>query len=190
MVKLTTNHSHTFVTGAGDVQPLVFSPLGLGGFGDYAAAYTHFRILKASYTLPRDMKVSSGSVDPDYAVRYLIAGSRAPIVQEAFSPYDYVPAVSPSELRQCRWQKTFYPSATRPAVTAGFYPYTMVGTFGPANATGQQYQRTWEGRRWMPFTWARATPSYLAFFGLDSTDDVATQVVGTLTVWIQFKGQI
>lgn len=42
----------------------------------------------------------------------------------------------------------------------------------------------------MPFTWARATPSYLAFFGLDSTDDVATQVVRTLTVWIQFKGQI
>lgn len=106
--------------------------------------------------------------------------------------------MSPSELRQCRWQKTFYPSATRPGVTAGFYPYTMVGTFGPANVGGQQYQRTWEGRRWMPFTWARATPSYLAFFGpyiypstgQDSTSDVATQVVGTLTVWVQFKGQI
>lgn len=61
MVKLTTNHSHTFVTGAGDVQPIVFSPLGLGGFGDYAAAYTHFRVLKASYTLPRDMTTANGA---------------------------------------------------------------------------------------------------------------------------------
>lgn len=205
VIKLTTNHVHTFVTGGGDVNPVVFSPLTLSGFGDYAAAYTHFRLLKAVYTLPRDMAVVDGSaVAPDYAVRYLIAGSRPfasnnpPIDKDAFSPYNYVPAVEPVALRQCRWQKTFFPNATRPSVTAAFCPYTMIGTFGPANATGQQYQRIWEGRRWMPFTWARSSPSYLAFFGPyiyphdsgDSTTGVTTQVTGTLTVWLQFRGQI
>lgn len=206
MVKLTANHSHTFVNSDGNVNPVVFTPISLGGFGDYAAAYSHFRVLKASYVIPRDTRVdTANAIIPEYSVRYLIAGSRpfaanqAPIGQGVYNPLLYVPPTPPTALRQSRWQKTFFPNTTRPGVTTNFYPYTMVGTFGPASGAGYQYQRTWEGRRWMPFTWARGqAPSYLAFFGpyiypylsIDSTEDTASQVVGTLTVWLQFKGQV
>ena len=54
----------------------------------------------------------------------------------------------------------------------GFHPYTLIQTNGPATAgtSNRMWQRTWEAKRWMPFTWAQigmpgAGPGGIAFYG-------------------------
>lgn len=214
VVKLTTVVSHRFDSGTDgipQINPFLFTPLSLSGFGDYYATYSHFRILKAKLHIPRDVGVDDQNVYRDTDSNYLVVGSRPfaattlPTPQGEPSPLNYVPQQRTDVLRQSRWQKVIYPSSTRTQITVGFYPYTMIGTFGPMwsnSATGAQYQRIWEARRWMPFTWATGGRAQLPFFGpyiahmdssTDSSSSFATSVTNTvqitMEVWLQFKGQ-
>ena len=57
-------------------------------------------------------------------------------------------------------------------VPIGFHPYTMIQTNGPSTVglTNRMWQRVWEAKRWMPFTWAQAPghnlgPGGIAFYG-------------------------
>lgn len=158
---------------------------------------------------------------------YLIVGSR-PFAQTQAALSDgttpgvinLVPAQLENALRQTRWQKTKYPGTTKTALRIGFYPYTMITTGGPAMSEESvyNYQRPWEGRRWMPITWAGAGQNdttggsqyqpnrALRFFGpymvaeLQATgtaEGTAGEFTPTisltsnvqLVVWVQFSGQ-
>ena len=46
-------------------------------------------------------------------------------------------------------------------MSIGFYPYTMIGTFGPpgVSSNNTNWYRIWEAKRWMPFKWALKTGS-------------------------------
>ncbi len=202
---------------------------------DYASVYSHFRVKKCLLTISRQRsETETGLTD-----NYLMVGSRpfASMVPPqalqdqvphpgganqipgiANSVPDYRPAtlVPPQQedaLRQTRWQHVHSPLNTKPYLHVGFYPYTLVGTFGPsgtipdppqvsATAVVQAiaYQRLWEARKWMPFTWAGGASGSnpITFFGPFMVTDRAggTGEIGaaitynvTLTLYCQFKGQ-
>lgn len=211
VVKLTATVSHTFGSSStGPWNPFLFTPLALNGFIDYYATYSHFRILKVKLHIPRDVGVEPGATasgsNSDTDTNYLVVGSRPyaattlPNPQGEYNPLRYVPIQTTEALRQSRWQKVIYPNATRTKITIGFYPYTMIATFGPMWSnleSGAQYQRIWESRRWMPFTWATGGSSQLPFFGpyivhtpnFPQDAMYSTGVTLTMEVWLQFKGQ-
>lgn len=194
-----------------------FSPLSLPGFSDYQTTYSHFRILKAKLFINRQMTATAqdgSSVTLDGSTwNYLVVGSRpfaatrGPLTSSGAPYTSYVPAQLVEALRQTKWQRVHYPSTTTQRVTAGFYPYTMVGTFGPALVNGSganvQYQRIWEGKRWMPFNWALdesgGPDKPVGFFGPYIVADTPTGTGNpqfralsancTLSVSVQFKGQ-
>lgn len=184
-----------------------FSPLSLPGFSDYQATYSHFRILKAKLFISRTINGQDGS-----KYNYLVVGSRpfaattGALETLTNNAQTYVPPQLETDLRQTKWQRIHYPSTTTQRVTAGFHPYTMVGTFGPAGVgNAGVYQRIWEGRRWMPFNWAytlnqnehqiqKGTAFWGPFMVVDTpTGNLPHQQVAsvqcTLQVHVQFKGQ-
>nr|WCR62295.1 MAG: capsid protein [ssDNA virus sp.] len=208
VVKLTQDASWQLnVTGSSTGvlwNPFSFSPVSMPGFSDYQTTYSHFRILKAKLFVSRTINDNDGAL-----YNYLVVGSRpfaatqGPFPSVGNTPASFVPAQREDALRQTKWQRIHYPSTTTQRVTAGFYPYTMVGTFGPAQiGNASVYQRIWEAKRWMPFNWAWQNPSGTdrgtSFFGPYMVVDTATGelpadasavVQCTLQVHFQFKGQ-
>lgn len=185
-------------------SPFSFSPVSMPGFSDYQTTYSHFRILKAKLFISRTINDNDGSL-----YNYLVVGSRpfaatqGPFTGASNSPASFVPPQLETNLRQTKWQRIHYPSTTTQRVTAGFYPYTMVGTFGPAQVgSASMYQRIWEAKRWMPFSWAWDNPTSTnqgtSFFGPYMVVDTANGELNvtssaivqcTLQVHFQFKGQ-
>ncbi len=202
-VKLTLESTWTLNDGASTPgwNPFAFSPLSLPGFSDYQLTYSHFRILKAKLYVSRTIGTNDGSL-----YNYLVVGSRPFAATNATTPGDYstlVPSQKEDALRQTKWQRVRYPSTTNQKVSVGFYPYTMIGTYGPA-AVGSQslWYRIWEAKKWMPFSWAAVTgitPGSavgIRFFGPFLVVDTNTgklpanpQVQCTLQLHVQFRGQ-
>ena len=136
----------------------VFSPATVPGFMDYQATYSHFRILKCKLYMYRAIGGDTGA-----NFNYLIVGSRPfaatqPPGNHASGPSALVPAQLETDLRQAKWQRIRNPSTIAKAVPIGFHPYTLIQTNGPATlgTPNRTWQRIWEARRWMPFTWAQA----------------------------------
>ena len=108
---------------------------------------------------------------------YLTVGSRPfAAVQapgnQASGPTALVLPQLETDLRQTKWQKIRNPPTTSTVVPIGFHPYTLIQTNGPATTgvANRMWQRVWEGRRWMPFTWAQigmpgAGAGGIAFYG-------------------------
>ena len=185
----------------------VFSPATVPGFMDYQATYSHFRILKCKLYMARTIGGNTGA-----AFNYLTVGSRPfaavqPPGNQASGPTALVPAQVETDLRQAKWQKIRNPSTISQVVPIGFHPYTLIQTNGPATigTPNRLWQRVWEGRRWMPFTWAQAPAGAtnplggIAFYGpyvvVDGYDgDIPGAFSGrpvecTLRLTVQFRGQ-
>ncbi|UPW40751.1 capsid protein [Sigmofec virus UA08Rod_21233] len=179
-----------------------FSPVSLPGFTDYQTTYTHFRILKAKLFVSRTIGDNDGSL-----YNYLVVGSR-PFAATSSGTYPNNASLLPSQpedaLRQTKWQKIHYPNTTTQRVSAGFYPYTMIGTQGPAAVgSNTNWFRIWEAKKWMPFKWALDTGASgldqyqaLTFYGpymvVDTNKGELTgeaTVQCTLQIHVQFKGQ-
>lgn len=213
LVKFTQDATWTLRSSLGSGAPdppewnaFSFSPVSLPGFSDYQATYSHFRILKARLYVSRNYQVSGGN-DVWPTSNYLVVGSRpfaattTPVSSQS-APASLVPPQTENALRQTKWQKVHYPNTTTQRVSIGFYPYTMVATFGPS-ATGQPgrtFQRIWEAKKWMPFSWAytggTTTAPNVAFFGPYMVADTSTGEITTsptcqctLQLTVQFKGQ-
>lgn len=210
----------------------LFNVTTIPGFMEYATVYSHFRIKKCMLTVSRDRGANATGLSDNYLLvgsrpfAALVApqalqkpsanpggGSLPPIFGNAVPSYSnrtMVPPQTEDALRQTRWQRVVTPNTTRPYINVGFFPYTMIGTFGPSSIvpdpptaqsyTAVAYQRVWEARKWMPFTWAGGTNSTapITFFGpylvtetAEGSGEVAGAVVHnvTLTVYVQFKGQ-
>ena len=208
VVCLTTEFNWFFINNSNQQlhDPLTFTVHNMPGFIDYQTVYSHFRILKAKMymaTQYADSKVQGQT-------SYLVVGSRPfaagqkPLDRYPAASDWYLPAVTENELRQARWQRMHYPSTTKQAISATFYPYTMVGTLGPAYLSKDVFfQRIWEAKKWMPFTWAwnPKTPNSdsvgLYFYGPYMVRNIANATGVTLPdtltvqlrVWFQFKGQ-
>ena len=119
----------------------------------------------------------------------------------------FVPVAEESALRQTRWQKVIYPNKITRKLSIGFKPYTLVATLGPSSMRNAQWARTWECNRWMPFNWANTsqydlnpdgtTASLYYMYGpylvpnspTGSDASVNGKIYGTLTVYLQFRGQ-
>ena len=196
-------------TGTGTSQtrtwnPFIFSPTSVPGFSDYQATYSHFRILKAKLYISRTIGGNNG-----LSFNYLVVGSRPFAATQAVAnggsgPAQMVPPQEETALRQSKWQKIHYPNNTSLVVTAGFYPYTMIQTNGPAAPNGNySWQRIWEAKKWMPFVWAGGGNAVgsrsIAFYGpymvIDSSSGelpgafTGAAVECTLKISVQFKGQ-
>lgn len=186
-------------------SPFYFTPLNLPGFADYQLTYSQFRLLKCRLQLSLD---SQGTAVPD---NYLVAPSRpfarnmGPMGLGQNATDNYVPLAEEPALRQTRWQKVIYPNKVTRRLAIGFKPYTLVATQGPTATPNAQWSRVWEGSRWMPFSWANTSeydlnPSgvsgalymygpYLVANTPGGTDPASDRVSGTLTVYLQFRGQ-
>ena len=79
-----------------------------------------------------------------------------------------------------------------------------MATQGPTSTPSAQWSRVWEGSRWMPFNWANTSQydlnpagvsgalyvwSYLVANTPGGADAASGVVSGTLTVYLQFRGQ-
>ena len=187
-------------------SPFVFSPATVPGFMDYQTTYSHFRILKCKLYMARRIGNDTGA-----NFNYLTVGSRPFAASQApgtdnSGPSALVPPQREEDLRQAKWQKIRNPSTIAQVVPIGFHPYTMIQTHGPstAGAANRPWQRIWEARRWMPFTWAQAPNATgaaggIAFYGpyvvVDGYNgDIPTAYAGrpvecTLRLTVQFRGQ-
>ncbi|QNJ47549.1 capsid protein [Vingilotevirus gimli] len=209
-VTLTQNAQWILFTESGGVRRwnvFTFTPATVPGFMDYQATYSHFRILKCKLFMARSI---AGNVGTSF--NYLTVGSRPfaavqPPGFENSGPSTLVPAQLETDLRQAKWQKIRNPPTTSLVVPIGFHPYTIIQTHGPATIgiSNRLWQRTWEAKRWMPFTWAQAPsgatnpPGGIAFYGpyvvVDAADgDVPGAFSGqavecTLRITVQFRGQ-
>lgn len=204
VVKLTQDATWTLNTTGTPTNwnAFSFSPVSLPGFSDYQTTYSHFRILKARLFVSRTIGDNDGSL-----YNYLVVPSR-PFAATSSSTTtvaeSLVPPQTEDALRQTKWQKVHYPNKTTQKVSAGFYPYTMIGTQGPAAiGSNTKWFRIWEAKKWMPFKWALntgtgSTDQYQAitFFGpymvVDANAGKITdyaEVHCTLQVHVQFKGQ-
>lgn len=187
--------------------PFSFSPLSVQGFSEYQAVYSHFRILKVVLTIDRPYNQE----EPDKLARlikYAVVPSRtfaavqAPFHDVTNAPLAYNPGQKYDALGQTKWFKERLVSETRQGMRIGFYPYTMVGTFGPSSVgNAGVYQRVWEGKRWMPFSWAWQNPEnkndgkgttfwgpFLVFDG-DRFREEWGSIVVQFTMYVKFKGQ-
>nr|WDW25873.1 MAG: putative capsid protein [Cressdnaviricota sp.] len=233
-IKLTLDGTWTSRNASGTYGAFRFNTTQIPGFMEYATVYSHFRIKKCMLTVSRARGTETGLDD-----NYLMVGSRPfaalvapqrlsnslqnpgganlpPMLGTSVPNFAHavmVPDQQEDALRQTRWQRVVTPNNTRPYVHLGFFPYTLVGTYGPSVAIANPaptvgtpatnavaYQRVWEARRWMPFTWAGgANGTYpITFFGPymitetgAGTGELADQIQYnvTLTVYCQFKGQ-
>ena len=186
-------------------SPFNFAPLNLPGFADYQLTYSQFRVLKCRLQLSLD---SQGTAVPD---NYLVAPSRpfarnmGPVPLGQYATDSYVPLAEEPALRQTRWQKVIYPNKITRKLSIGFKPYTLVATLGPSNVQNAQWSRVWECSRWMPFNWANTSQydlnpngstgalfmygPYLVANTPGGADVVSDRVSGTLTAYLQFRGQ-
>lgn len=186
--------------------PFSFSPVQVQGFSDYQTVYSHFRILKVVMTIIKPMDTTQ----PDQLAqleKYAVVPSRTfAAVQTPFNsvtnaPLAYNPGQPYEALGQTKWYKERLVSETRQGIRVGFYPYTMVGTFGPSSVGNAGiYQRVWEGKRWMPFSWAWQDPDRpdqqkgttfwgpFIVFGGHKTDPWNSVNVH-FTMYVKFKGQ-
>ena len=208
-VTLTQNAQWTLFRDAGADRKwnaFVFSPASVPGFMDYQTTYSHFRILKCKLYMARTIGGNTGA-----AFNYLTVGSRPfaavqPPGHQSSGPEDLVPPQLETNLRQAKWQKIRNPTTIAQVVPIGFHPYTLIQTNGPATIgiPNRTWQRVWEAKRWMPFTWAQAPVSGgglggIAFYGpyvvVDGYDgDVPGAFSGkavecTLRLTVQFRGQ-
>ena len=210
-VTLTQNAQWPLFTDAAGGDPrtwnaFVFSPAAVPGFMDYQATYSHFRILKCKLYMARTIGDNTGA-----NFNYLIVGSRpfaavqAPGDQSS-GPSALVPPQLETDLRQAKWQRIRNPSTISQVVPIGFHPYTMIQTNGPSTLglANRLWQRIWEAKRWMPFTWAQAPTSGgglggIAFYGpyvvVDGYDGNISGIFSgkavecTLRITVQFRGQ-
>nr|UBJ25966.1 capsid protein [Sichuan rat gut-associated circular DNA virus 1] len=182
-----------------------FSPPEMPGFKDYQTVYSHFRILKAKIVMATQYLGYDGIAQTNYLVvgSRPFAASMRPLKQYPVAEDHYVPLATEDELRQSKYQRMHYPNTTSQCISAAFYPYTLVGTMGPTQYQGETFiwQRIWEAKKWMPFTWAWEPPSSseqsLRFFGPyvvrnyanSSSIGAPDQMNIQLKVWYQFKGQ-
>ncbi|UPW40763.1 capsid protein [Sigmofec virus UA08Rod_17746] len=209
--------------------PLVFTPTQLPGFTEYSSTFSEFRILKARckvhLALPGDSEAQAVLTNQPYT--YLRVPSR-PYIEDLAqtsgtagqggSPrpiYNIIRSSAPSVdlLRQSRWQRQYYPSDIKNAVSFKFYPYTLawcgrpVGTANtvPDNAASFVYLKYQSARRWMPMSFLGVTQTATApaddvsflgpyFVRLFSTQPDSQALSGfnpvcTLTVYCQFRGQ-
>lgn len=214
--------------------PIVFTPSMLPGFIDYSATYSQFRIVKASckvhLAVDDDEAVGASLANQPYT--YLRVSSRSFLESSAYTAFtasaEAIPGGDPypagnfiasqrytvSDLRQSRWQKQYYPSDIKNAISFKFRPYTLewqgrpigglTSVENPAPIMGMMIPKYRSARQWMPF-------SFLGFkTNPTSTDDVTflgpyfTRLLSTgndaqslsnfhpavtLTVWFQFRGQ-
>ncbi len=223
-VKLSMDTTVNLVANGQPVPAYSFSLNELPGFNDYFGVYSHFRVKKAVLTMTRSSLTNSSqtAIDNCDMANYLVVPSRS--YASSRNPWTGTtadmnrnsgpPAVQEADLRQSRWQKVLYPSTTRQSIRVGFYPYTMVGTFGPTftlgdgDASGGKYtnpiyQRVWNGTKWTPYTWSHAlstnTPgdpnNTVTYFGpyimrQGEGSSLTFSAAATLVVYLQFKGQI
>lgn len=208
LVKLTYETTWQWVSvsgGTAQYHAFKFNPANIPGFNDYQTVYSQFRVIKASLEVTK----AAGTDSVGDAENALIVGSRpftqnnSPIVfdKEMLEAESYVPAQEEDALRQTRWQKVIYPSTITTKFHVGFKPYTMTAGFGPLLVTSGTnpavFQRTWEGAKWMPFTWAPTGNNKLYFIGpYIIINNVTNQGPNapytrpcTLTLYVQFKGQ-
>lgn len=183
-----------------------FSPATVPGFMDYRATYSHFRILKCKLFMGRAITGNPGT-----SFSYLTVGSRPFAAVQApgnqgSGPTALVPPQLETDLRQTKWQKIRNPPTTSLVVPIGFHPYTLIQTNGPATTgvANRMWQRIWEAKRWMPFTWAQigmpgAGQGGIAFYGpyvvIDTPGGgepsaiLGQSVECTLRMVVQFRGQ-
>lgn len=175
-----------------------FKLFDLPGFADYQSTHSHFRILKARIYLGRDLDGEENTVDTNYLVvgSRPFAASRPPLPGVYGDPRAYLPPQSEAALRQAKWQKTVYPRSTTSRISVGFHPYTMIATYGPTDSeSGITWQRIWEGRRWMPMTWANTRYGlffwgpFIAHFQNMNSEPVEKSYNYTIEIHAQFKGQ-
>ena len=187
-------------------HPFAFIPTAIPGFTDYYATYSHFRIVKAVLQISRQLY---GVSNNGLLNHYLIVGSRpfaasvGPARLDINTSVEYLaPGLEEAKLRQARWQRSVYPQTNTTRVRAGFKPYTLVQTLGPTTASDNvKWQRIWEGKRWMPFSWAygvQGSTSSMVFYGPycvaetpvgDVSNTPENKVACTLTIYCQFRGQ-
>ena len=203
VVKLTLDATWQLNNGATPPmwEPFTFSPLSMPGFSDYQTTYSHFRIIKAKLFVSRTIGSNDGSL-----YNYLVVGSRPFATTNsgnAATNASLMPGQPEEALRQTKWQKMHYPNTTTQRISAGFYPYTLISTMGPAAiGTNSYWYRIWEAKKWMPFKWALATGTNpqqnqgISFYGPFMIVDTNTgELSGTPTVQctlqlhVQFKGQ-
>ena len=209
VVKLTSEVNWTnFAQASGQARrysPFYFAPVQLPGFPDYQLTYSQFRILKCKLQL--SLASEGGEVD-----NYLVAPSRpfarnmGPSALGDSQSESFVPPAEETALRQTRWQKVIYPNKITRKLSIGFRPYTLVATLGPSGIRNTQWARVWECNRWMPFNWANTSAydlnpngqtgalfmygPYLVPNGPNGAGPgVNTTISGTLTVYLQFRGQ-
>lgn len=208
VVKLQSHGSwHVYDVQGQVYYPFSFSPLQVQGFSEYQAVYSHFKLLKVVMTILRP----ADSTEPDKLARlkkYAVVPSRtfaavqAPFNNVTNAPLAYNPGQTYEALGQTRWFKERLVSETKQGIRVGFYPYTMVGTFGPASlGSAGIYQRVWEGKRWMPFSWAwedlsrtdesrKGTTFWGPFIVFDGDSETIWQSVNVhYTMYVKFKGQ-
>lgn len=175
------------------------------GFKEYQAVYSHFRILKAKIYMSTQYLDYNGIGQTNYLVvgSRPFAASMRPLKQYTAAEDEFVPLVTEDELRQSKYQRMHYPNTTSQCISASFYPYTLVGTMGPTQFQGDTFiwQRIWEAKKWMPFTWVWEPSSggeqTVRYFGPyvvrnyanSSTISAPPQMNIQLKVWYQFKGQ-
>ena len=124
---------------------------------DYRATYSHFRILKCKLFMGRAYTGSTGS-----SLSYLTVGSRPFAAVQApgnqgSGPTALVPPQLETDLRQTKWQKIRNSTHNRHGRAnrlPSLYPDPDQWT-GHDWRANRMWQRVWEGRRWMPFTWAQ-----------------------------------
>ena len=177
-VTLTQNSQWTLTSESGSIRRwnvFTFSPATVPGFMDYRITYSHFRIVKCKLYMSRNFVGNVGTAG--ITCNYLTVGSRpfAAIQSpgnQSSSAESLVPPQLETDLRQTKWQKIRNPPTTSLVVPIGFHPYTLIQTNGPATtgAANRMWQRIWEAKRWMPFTWAQtgmpgAGPGGIAFYG-------------------------
>ena len=181
--------------------PFSFSPLQVQGFSEYQAVYSHFKILKVVMTISR--QIIEWDLDK-YAVvpSRTFAAVQAPFNNVTNAPLAYNPGQQLEALGQTRWFKERLVNSTQQNIRVGFYPYTMVGTLGPASiGSAGIYQRVWEAKRWMPFSWAwedlnirdepRRGTTFWGPFIIFSTvaENNWSSVKVDFSMYVKFKGQ-
>lgn len=184
-MKLTAQLAFPLQTAAG-AQPFRINPAAFPGFMDYYTTYSQFRLLKATTkvhltTAPRP--AGQENVLTDQIWTYLKVSSRPFVESVANSTIDInsdgtsvrdgitnetvnnlATVRSLNDLRQSRWQKQYYPSDVKNALTFKWKPYTLQWTGRPFSAfvdssqpgqnaqEGMSYLQAVQGTRWMPMS--------------------------------------
>nr|QKN88893.1 MAG: capsid protein [Cressdnaviricota sp.] len=195
LIKLTTERTWITTDNGTDWKPFQFSLTEVTGFMDYKNVFSEFRIVKARLELSKPTDVTHALIVPSRN----FAGPKA-VADNVTDMNQIVPPQQENALRQTRWQKERYFNLITNKMATGFYPYTMVGTYGPASTSGFNWLRVWNTTKWMPYSWVDGTNigTGLTFFGpyivLNTATNAAPQadayrLPATLTLYVKFRGQ-